>query len=147
MPFDWSGSLKEGHRVHAADKFRKWAAHEARAGLHTVFAHSYGAEVVARAMTGGTRVDELVMLSAPVTRPIIDAAFAAVGVIDVRLRLDPVLVAASAYSGAFRRRVRQRMPTMPNVHTYVLPFWTVSHGATHDATVWQANGIVAHTGL
>jgi hypothetical protein len=138
-PYDWSGILGDGDRERAGEKLWEWATNKPRTGLlHTVFAHSYGAEVAARAMASGVQVDELIMLSAPVTRHVLEGTARARRVVDVRLRFDPVLVGATALAGVVFHRVRQRMPLARNVTEYILPGWTLRHGATHDERVWAA---------
>ncbi|WP_353963152.1 alpha/beta hydrolase [Streptomyces sp. NBC_01142] len=118
---------RKSHRRKAAEDFRDWADDVAPSGLQTVFAHSYGGEVAARAIRNGTRLRELVLLSAPATRHVkAAAATSGLRVVDVRLRFDPVLVLA---------RTRQKIQH-PNVTPVVLRDWRLGHSATHKRHVW-----------
>ncbi|MDD1386826.1 hypothetical protein [Curtobacterium poinsettiae] len=137
--FSWSGAYSPSQRAVAGDRFARWAAGAGGpAGLGAVFAHSYGAEVVARAVNSGTLVDEVVLLSAPIHRHHTNMLRSVRRAIDVRLRFDIVLLAARAH---------QRLPRAVNVTEHVVNrhFW--SHGATHDPAVWAAEGIAAAVGL
>lgn len=135
--FSWSGAYRDGHRARAAMDFCQWAYDVAPNGLQSVFAHSYGGDVGARAVLDGARVNELVLLSVPVTRYVEAAAQAELRVVDVRLRFDPVLALA---------RVRQRLGPHPNVTTVFLERWRLDHGATHNEHVWREED-VARRGL
>lgn len=57
----------------------------------TLFGHSYGGEITARAANLGTPISQLVLLSTPVTSHVKAAAAAGVRIVDIRLPLDPVL--------------------------------------------------------
>lgn len=65
--FSWSGAYSDRQRELAALDFIDWSNDVAPHGVQTLFAHSYGGEVAARAMTAGANVHELVLLSSPVT--------------------------------------------------------------------------------
>ena len=130
--YSWSGFYRESHRVRASSDFREWGEEIAPAGLQTVFGHSYGAEVAARALLAGVPIEEMVLLSAPVTKEVVAAVETGVSVVDVRLRFDPVLALA---------RTRQRLPTLTNVRTVRLNRWSLRHSATHDANVWSEEDI------
>jgi hypothetical protein len=136
--FSWSGRYRKKDRVQAGIDFQEWAADAAPGGLQTVFAHSYGGEVAARALLRGTKLGELVLLSTPATNHVKAAAQSTVRVVDVRLRFDPVLALA---------RTRQRLPATPNVTAVLLDRWTLDHAATHDPRVWQAENIAHHGGI
>jgi hypothetical protein len=136
--FSWSGALSDGQRRLAAEDFREWADDCAPGGLQTVFAHSYGGEVAARAVLSGARVDELVLLSVPVTRPVAAAAGSGVRVVDVRLRFDAVLALA---------RRRQRIPTNSNVTLVLLKGWRYGHSASHNEEVWRQENVAQRGGI
>ena len=120
-------------RIRAAADFCDWAYDVAPHGLQTVFGHSYGGEVAARAVLCGARVNELVLLSVPVTTWVDLALPWTPRVIDVRLRFDPIL-------GLAQTRQRIAHPR-PNTTTVLLRQWRYSHGATHEEQVWQAEDI------
>jgi len=131
--FSWSGALREKQRIQAAADFSDWAYDVAPNGLQTVFAHSYGGEVAARAVLCGARIQELVLLSVPVTAWVELALPQTPRVIDVRLRFDPVLGLA---------QTRQRI-TQPGSNTEIvlLGQWRYSHSATHQEQVWHEEDI------
>lgn len=136
--FGWSGAYSTGQRARAATDFFEWASEQASGGLQTVFAHSFGGEIGARAVELGTSIDELVLLSAPVTRALEEGLPDVHGrVVDIRLRFDPVLALA---------RTRQRI-RLPNVTTVLLRRWTMRHGATHDPAVWEREDLAGRAGL
>jgi hypothetical protein len=126
--FSWSGAYRDVHREVASSDFLEWAYDVAPNGLQTVFAHSYGGEVAARAVVRGARINELVLLSAPVTNHVEAATRCDLRVVDVRLRFDPVLALA---------RSRQRIPDRPNVTAVLLQQWRLDHGATHREDIWR----------
>ncbi|WP_328434819.1 hypothetical protein [Streptomyces sp. NBC_00425] len=131
--FSWSGAYRNKARQLAADDFCKWASDEAPNGLQTLFAHSFGGEIAARAVLTGTPLSELVLLSSPATR-LVKAVVSTPGlrVVDVRLRFDPVLVLA---------RTRQRIPPAPNLTTVFFDRWRLGHGATHMERVWAEEDV------
>lgn len=133
-PYSWSGALSRRHRQVAASRFKVWA--DSEDGLRTVFAHSYGGEVVARAINRGAGVDEVALLSAPIT-PHHDRMLAHVNrVMDVRLQTDLVLIGAAVLDP----RVRQSLPGQNVVrHVISRPFW--SHSATHSVDLWKKEKI------
>ncbi|MEP7793895.1 alpha/beta hydrolase, partial [Sanguibacter sp. 25GB23B1] len=135
--YGWSGSPSGDQRRLAAQDLADWTAEIAPGGLRTLFAHSYGGEVAARARLAGTPVEELVLLSSPATTEVVAAA-AAGRTVDVRLRFDPVLALA---------RTPQRLPAAPTVVEVLLAAWRLDHGATHDPRVWESENVLERTGL
>ena len=135
--FHWSGNYKERHRARAAEFFAEWVTDRAPAGIQSLFAHSYGGEIAARALAIGTPIQELILLSTPVTSHVKAAAQSSARLIDIRLPFDPVL--------ALELR-RQRIPLNHNV-TMVLTSWRLDHGATHKESVWLADDIAARAQL
>jgi hypothetical protein len=128
-PFSWSGAYRPGHRKRGAQRLFKWADSLAPGGFETVFAHSYGGDVAARAVAiHRTRVHELVLLSAPVTAYVKAAAETNMRVVDVRLYFDPVLALAHRW---------QRVEERPNVTEVIFKKWRLDHGATHSPQVWR----------
>jgi pimeloyl-ACP methyl ester carboxylesterase len=90
---DWSGAYSERQRALAARDFADWAAELAPQGIHTLFGHNYGGEVAARAVSAGTSIRELVLLSTPITSHVETASQSSARMIDVRLRrrASPIL--------------------------------------------------------
>jgi pimeloyl-ACP methyl ester carboxylesterase len=131
--FSWSGAYSDSQRQLAAADFCEWAYEVPPNGLQSVFAHSYGGEVAARARLTGARAAELILLSSPVTK-YVEAAAASpdLRIVDVRLRFDPVLGLA---------RTRQRLTPRPNVTPVVLDRWRLDHAATHEEAVWRSEDI------
>jgi pimeloyl-ACP methyl ester carboxylesterase len=125
--FSWSGAYSDNQRSLAANDFNEWSYDVAPHGIQTVFGHSYGGEVAARALAGGARIHELVLLSTPVTKHLDVAVRSGVPIVDIRLRFDPVLAIAGA---------RQSITSQPNVTEVLLDQWRLDHGATHDEQVW-----------
>lgn len=137
--FSWSGALRRGDRKRAAAALTEWTDAASPPGLQTVFAHSYGGEVAARAVHDGLKISELVLLSTPATR-VVRALTRCSGirVVDVRLRFDPVLALA---------RTRQRMPSDPVVTRVILRAWRLDHAATHQVSVWRAENVAKRGAL
>jgi hypothetical protein len=130
-PFSWSGAYRARHRARAAEDFAEWATELAPHGIQTLFGHSYGGEIAARAANLGVPTRQLVLLSTPVTSHVEAAAASGTEIIDVRLPLDPVL--------ALELR-SQRIAARQNV-TEVLTSWRLSHSATHRESVWVSEDI------
>lgn len=139
--FGWNGYLRDAHRTLAARDLRDWARDLAPYGLHSVFAHSYGADVAAKAWLEGLQVDELVLLSAPVNAAVRVAAAGIAHVVDVRLPFDPVLAGARLFQA-----VTQWLPHMANV-SEVLLAWSLDHSASHSPSVWLAQDVAARGDL
>lgn len=130
--FSWSGAYSDNQRAIAARDFVEWAYDVAPHGIQSVFAHSYGGEVAARAAVAGARIHELVLLSTPATKHVYAAAESGLRIVDIRLRFDPVLAIAGT---------RQRIAPRANVQEVLLSRWTLRHGATHDESVWRGEDI------
>lgn len=131
--FSWSGALSAEQRVLGGQRFLRWAESAGSGnGLHTVFAFSYGSELVAHAVNAGTAIDEVVLLSAPVHPPLTQMLGKVNRVVDIRLKFDLVLALA---------RASQRLPSAPNVTVRLIdePYW--SHNATHDPALWRELGL------
>ncbi|QXG77507.1 hypothetical protein KUM42_08410 [Modestobacter sp. L9-4] len=137
MEFGWDGFCRASHRAKASTRFARWATTAAPGGLRTVFAHSYGGEVVARAVNAAQPVEELVLLSVPVT-PSVAAVCTRTRVVDIRLSFDIVL-GLTGYG--------QRLATHENVTEVILSGWNWQHGASHDDATWQHQGVAMQAGL
>jgi pimeloyl-ACP methyl ester carboxylesterase len=129
--FSWSGAYSAKHRAKAAEDFVAWVEDLAPQGIQTLFGHSYGGEIAARAANLGTPIDQLVLLSTPVTSHVKAAAAAGERIVDIRLPLDPIL--------ALELRP-QRLAPRENV-TRVITSWRLSHSATHEESVWVSDDI------
>ena len=142
--FSWSGTLSSAQRRLAAVRFRRWIQAEGSGeGLRTVFAHSYGGEVVARAVAAGSKIDEVVLLSAPLNQhhAALDGNVRRVS--DVRLKFDLTLIGARLISP---KNYRNNFTSTTFTTTKLAAnYWC--HSATHDPTVWIAENIGAKIGL
>ncbi|MFE4948810.1 hypothetical protein ACFQ9V_01755 [Leifsonia sp. NPDC056665] len=137
MPFSWSGELSGQHRAIAARRLKEWlTTATGGAGVGTVFAHSYGGEVAARAVNNGCPIPQLVLLSAPIHRHHRRALPLIPDVVDIRLRFDLVLTGALAKQRLRGPRVRNRIISKA--------FW--QHGVTHDPALWHGEGLDAFVG-
>jgi hypothetical protein len=138
--YSWSGAYRRSDREQAALDFYDWATSEevAPAGVQTVFAHSYGGEIAARAVSAGAPAEEIVLLSVPVTGPVRAVAESGLRVVDVRLAFDPVLALA---------RKRQRLPTSVNVTQVLLTRWRLDHSASHQPSIWLDEAVAERGGV
>ena len=135
--FSWSGAYKPRHRAEAAERFAEWTADRSPQGIQTLFGHSYGGEIASRAANLGVPIQQLVLLSAPVTSHVKKAAASGVEMSDVRLPVDPVL--------ALELRP-QRIPRRRNV-TRIITKWRLDHGATHEESVWKQEDIAQRANI
>ena len=138
-PFSWSGAYRDRQRRMAAEDFHRWAEEISPRGIDTLLGHSYGGEVAMRAWRLGTKMNEVVLLSAPATAHVRTAVNHGLNTVDIRLPFDIVLALARR-----PQRIRPRAPTLTEV---VLSRWHLSHGATHDSDVWQSEGLVKRARL
>lgn len=138
--FSWSGAYSAPQRGLAASDFCDWTKEMARAGVESVFAHSYGGEVAARSKIAGAAIEQIVLLSSPVNG-YIDAVAndPALRVVDVRLNFDSVLAVAGV-----RQRIR---PLPPSVTEVILTAWRLDHAATHKETVWVSEDVAVRGGI
>lgn len=140
MEFSWSGAYSKKQRATAAERFSRWVDRQSPvAGLETVFAHSYGGEVAARAINSGVPIRELVLLSAPINAHHRAALFGVSRVVDVRLRWDIVIALA---------RERQEFPRNFSKVTECIidkPYW--KHGATRTPEFWKKEQVAFRVGL
>lgn len=146
--FSWSGAYSQKDRGIAGDRFMRWVeAQEPRRGLGSVFAHSYGAEVVSRAVNQGSKIDELVFLSAPVNEHLEQAVNHVAHAVDVRLRFDLVLCLAAIFRHPDQSRPRQRFRPNPRISEFRSGFQYWDHGATHKKWFWELEDVAARTQL
>ena len=123
----------------AAEDFHRWAEEISPRGIDTLLGHSYGGEVATRAWRLGTKIQEVVLLSAPATEYVRNAVDNGLKTVDIRLPFDPVLALART-----PQRIRRKALNLTEV---VLPQWRLSHGATHDPDVWQSGDLVKRARL
>jgi hypothetical protein len=142
--FDWNDRWSKRHRKDAGDRFRGWAEDRnvAPTGLQTVFGHSFGGEIAARAVNANARIKELVLMSVPVTTHVEAAAESGLPVVDIRLKCDPVLVLAR-----LRNRLKQSMKERENVTPVIFDNWTLDHGASHKPDAWQREDVARKGGI
>lgn len=138
-PFSWSGAYSDRQRRMAAEDFHRWAEEISPRGIDTLLGHSYGGEVATRAWRLGTKIQEVVLLSAPATEYVRNAVDNGLKTVDIRLPFDPVLALART-----PQRIRRKALNLTEV---VLPQWRLSHGATHDPDVWQSGDLVKRARL
>jgi len=139
MEFSWSGAYSKGQRALGGERFKRWVDSAGGAdGVGSVFAHSYGGEIVARAVNAGALIDEVVLLSAPIHSHHVAMCDRVRRVVDVRLRNDIVLVLA---------RARQSLPARPNVVSHIIERSLWSHSASHEPDVWCREEIAASVAL
>jgi len=133
-PFSWSGAYRPGHRRRGAQRLFNWGTALSPGGFETLFAHSYGGDIAARAVAvHRARVDELVLLSVPVTEYVEAAVATNIRVVDVRLYFDPVL--------ALTGRPQRIEPLPDNVTEVVFKLWRRDHGASHREGVWRKEDV------
>ncbi|HEV3358181.1 MAG TPA: alpha/beta hydrolase [Pseudonocardiaceae bacterium] len=135
--FSWSGAYSNAQRILAANDFIDWASDVSPHGVQTLFGHSYGGEIAARARLAGTSIHELVYLSTPTSPPVVAAAARTPVVVDIRLQYDPVL-------GIARRG--QRIRGVDGVREVLLNH-SLDHGASHNEQVWKDEGVAQRARL
>ncbi|MFI6433222.1 alpha/beta hydrolase [Rhodococcus oryzae] len=129
--FDWSGALSSNHRRIAASRFAAWI--DEKEGTQTVFAHSYGGDVASMAIGDGSKVDQLVLMSCPVTDAVKAATESGINVVDIRVRIDPVLT--------LLRLVKWRTGASRLGKITRVDLGWGWHDASHDPHVWDERGI------
>ncbi|MGY1684931.1 hypothetical protein ACI8AK_05005 [Geodermatophilus sp. SYSU D00867] len=83
-------------------------------------------------------VDEIVLLSTPVTESVQELPDLCSRVVDVRIPFDIVL----GLTGH-----RQRLPERHNVTGVIIDRWFWSHSASHSADVWQKEDVSSQAGM
>lgn len=146
--FSWSGAYSDKDRGIAGDRFKRWSeSQDSQNGLGTVFAHSYGAEVVARAINDGLKVDEIVFLSAPVNDHLEQSLLHVGNAIDVRLRFDIVLCLAGLFRRPNQVKPRQRFRSNNRVTEFRSRFYYWDHSLTHRRWFWEWEDVANKVGL
>lgn len=134
--FSWSGAYRDTDREVAGNRFKRWAkAVSGDLGLDTVFAHSYGSEVVARSINLGASIDKVVYMSAPVNTHLLNTLSRVQGIVNIRLKFDLVLLLDRVIHAYYP------LPREKNVKNITLGrnYW--SHSATHSDAVWKRENI------
>lgn len=133
--FKWSGLYSDGARQLAAQQMVEWVSDQ---NLHSpdLFAHSHGGTVANLATVRGLQLDRLVLLSWPVHTEWFPDFDNVQRIIDVRVRLDLVIIAdrgdqtfvpPPAYAGKVESHVNG---------------W-FEHGDTHEPDYWRRHGLAA----
>ncbi|MFD1617106.1 hypothetical protein [Rothia amarae] len=137
-PYSWSGRLRQKDRLQAGQDLADLSFAEP---FYRIFAHSYGCEVATHAINKGADVERLVLMSAPVTKPLLATiqAFAPKEVWDIRLKLDPVLLCAGVQQRLVGGTAQQRFIPLSHVNTFILPHWCHRHSETHDPQLWKSH--------
>ena len=131
--FRWSGTYSDGARQLAAQQMADWIVDQ-NLQQPDIFAHSHGGTVANLATRRGLQIDRLVLLSWPVHDQWLPDFANVQRVIDVRVRLDLVIIAD---------RGGQTF-TPPPAHagkvTSHVNGW-FEHGDTHEPEYWQRHGL------
>ncbi len=133
--FRWSGMFSDGARQLAAQQLVDWIIDQ-NLERPDFFAHSHGGTVVNLATQRGLELDRLVLMSWPVhTRWFPD--FDRVGrIIDVRVRLDLIILADRG------GQTFTPPPQFAGKVTSHVNGW-FDHGETHQPDYWDRNGLPA----
>jgi hypothetical protein len=127
--YSWSGRYSNHHREVAAARLYDWSSPYLHR-MNSVYAHSYGGIIALRALGLGLHIDELVLLSTP--NDDVETDLSRVGrITSLRIHMDLVLLAA-------RRRQSFDLP----VAEHYLPRWFISHGDSHDTSIWTQHDVV-----
>lgn len=135
--FRWSGGYSDGARNQGALDLKAWVEARNEQGLD-LMGHSHGANVIMQATKFGLTAGKIVLLSCPVhvNKYFPDFTRVTRPVVSVRVKFDLVILAD--FGG-------QRFHH-PDIKEIVLPIW-FDHGATHEASTWQAHNIAARIPL
>jgi len=133
--FRWSGLYSDGARQLAAQQLAEWVVDQ-NLQRPDFFAHSHGATVVNLATHRGLQLDRLVLLSWPVHDQWFPEFANVERIIDVRTRLDLVIIADGG----------GQTFTPPPAHagkvTSHVNGW-FEHSDTHEAAYWERHGLPA----
>lgn len=136
----WQGFLSSSNRIIAAENLYSWCQSESLSrSLNILFAHSYGGDIAGRAILNGLHVNELILLSTPVTKTLVNAISRVPKVIDIRLRFDFVIWIASEF---------QKLPPHSRA-IRILPRslrYKWNHSSSHDVGYWQAESVISQIG-
>jgi hypothetical protein len=133
--FRWSGLYADGARQLAAQQMVEWVAAE-NLQSPDLFAHSHGGTVGHLATRRGLRLDRLVLLSWPVHAEWFPDFANVARIIDVRVRLDLVIIADRG-GQTFTPPPEQAGKVTSHVNGWF------EHGDTHEPEYWQRHGLPA----
>ncbi|MDN5858222.1 MAG: hypothetical protein L0H84_06315 [Pseudonocardia sp.] len=131
--FGWSGIYSDGARQLAAQQMAEWIVDQTLQ-RPDVFGHSHGVTVANLATRRGAQIDRLVMLSWPVHEQWLPDFANVQRVIDVRVRLDLVILAD--FGGQTLTPPPQHAAKVTShVHGWF------DHNAAHDPAYWERHGL------
>jgi hypothetical protein len=131
--FGWSGLYSDAARRVAAQQMVDWVADQ-NLQRPDVFAHSHGGTVATLATRLGLAIDRLVLLSWPVHVEWFPDFTAVRHIIDIRVRLDLVIIADRG-GQTFRPPPAHRAKVTSHVHGWF------EHGDTHQPGYWDRYGL------
>lgn len=131
--FQWSGLYTDGARQLAAQQLADWVIDQ-NLRRPDVFGHSHGATVACLATRRGCEIDRLVLLSWPVHGEWFPD-FGRVGrIIDVRVRMDLVIIADRG-GQTLTPPPEHAAKVTSHVHGWF------QHEATHEPDYWRRHGL------
>jgi hypothetical protein len=133
--FKWSGLYSDGARQLAAQQMIEWVADQ---NLDTpdLFAHSHGGTVANLATVRGLKLDRLVLLSWPVHAEWFPDFDNVARIIDVRVRLDLVIIADRG-GQTYDPPAAHAGKVVSHVNGWF------EHGDTHEPDYWRRYGLAA----
>jgi len=133
--FGWSGLYSDGARQLAAQQMVDWIADQ-NLRQPDIFAHSHGGTVANLATRRGLQIDRLVLLSWPVHGEWFPDFANVQRIIDIRVRLDLVIIADRG-GQTFTPPPEQVGKVTSHVNGWF------EHGDTHQPAYWQQYGLAA----
>ena len=133
--FQWSGLYSDPARQLAAQQLTAWLVDQGLQ-LPDFFAHSHGGTVANLATRAGAEFQRLVLLSWPVHTQWFPDFIQVTRIIDVRVRLDLVIMADRG-GQTFTPPTAFRGKVTSHVNGWF------DHGVTHDPAYWQQHGLAA----
>lgn len=133
--FKWSGLYLDGARQLAAQQMADWVVDQGLQGPD-VFAHSHGGTVASLATRRGMSIDRLVLLSWPVHGGWFPDFTRVQRVIDVRVRLDLVILADRG-GQTYTPPAEHAQKVTSHVNGWF------DHSDTHTPAYWEQHGLAA----
>jgi pimeloyl-ACP methyl ester carboxylesterase len=142
-PFQWSGyyswrmrmpRMKVDWNRDQASGSLAWWTHCELSDPPNLIGHSYGASICMRMTNLKKRAHALVLLSPAVHESCLPAESNYAGALVVRMEHDLVLLADGSRPELLWRLPRVKEWIVPGSHF-------TRHGATHEASTWQSNGL------
>lgn len=133
--FKWSGLYSDDARQLAAQQMADWVVDQ-NLQRPDVFAHSHGGTVANLATRREMSIDRLVLLSWPVHSEWFPDFTRVQRIIDVRVRLDLVILADRG-GQTFNPPPEHAQKVTSHVNGWF------DHGETHDPTYWERHGLAA----